>query len=118
MEYTIEIINRNQIQPSTYVASTIINNFTPVDNISEQITKITFQNGLIYYMSYPTEVNYIEFIKFDYEKLANLNSASNIQKYYSNNFGKIVNFSDCEKIFNYYQQNQALIVEFVQNIFA
>ncbi len=118
MEFTVEIINRDQIQPTNYVANTKSNNQSPVDNTSMQITKIKFQNGLTYYMSYPTEVNYLEFIRFDYEKLSHFQSAKDIQKYYIHNLNLIVNFSDCEKIFNYYQQNQNLIVEFIQNIFA
>jgi hypothetical protein len=115
MEFSTQTIYRYDINDIIYIANPTPNNDCPVDNKSQQIIKVTFNNGLVFYVGFSDEINYINLIKKEFEMYNPITSVEELQLILSYNYNKTVNYSDCERIFNYYKNNESLIVEVIQS---
>jgi len=113
MEYSIQIVNRNDINSDCLVINSCNNLLCPVDNISPQISKVSFLNGLILYIGGINEVNYTEILRKENEKYNYINSVFELQSILTHNYSSPINYSDCCKIFNYFKNNSSLINEVI-----
>ena len=102
MDYDISIISRKFIPKEIYLC----------DNEKDQEWKAIhlyhFDNGFKYVIGsndYIDEFSKcVNNLKMDYECVKEVNSASELQEYYYENFDNFMKYENCEKIYNYYKK--------------
>jgi hypothetical protein len=110
MEYTVNIITRNEIPNNIYLCEGI-------DKDWDMIHSFEFKNGLKYIIGSNNSITsaelIIEDISHEFELVLNKNDPADYQSYYYNTFNEFINYKDCCKIWNYYHDNMNLIKELI-----
>lgn len=103
MDYTIKIVDIDQVPNDFYIDTPNLIHF------------IEFTNGLKYYnsLSFNTVKSYycVEELNLYYDIPNNITNAEKLHEYYNNELNIHIKYSNCEKMWNYYNNNKILIQE-------
>jgi hypothetical protein len=110
--YTLSIISRDEIPEDIFLCE------RTKEKEWELIHQYEFSNGFKFIIgsNFPHEdfKDVVETLKFDYEMIKDLNSASELQQFYYHNFDNFIKYEDCDKIFNYIKKWSSQIEEILK----
>lgn len=107
-QINIELISRDFLPDNIFIPKN-------KNDTDEVILKVSFYNGLDYYVSCNNLVNNLnEIIKnlnYNFLLFKSFSSPDDIQNYFYYAKNRFVKYKDCQKLFEYYSQNQEKIIE-------